>query len=433
LSVPFIPTTIGEVESYYHRTKDWLTKKSWKKALEAQDAAKHNPKTYGLLGKIYGGPLLVRNGNAFPAVVYPAPKQQWDKPESVLGPLQSPPDDFGELAKEGEGHFKQLRGFSDLLERNKLRPFLSSEEGTKYRMLRLEHGDTLRLECCIGTYFDMLKTCDSLQWELLTRLGLNPDSILGGRTPTDSLKQLKLRSLAHKKADNEPIVNGRGRVADIGISVLTVFKTQEGWATFVRERSESVAVYRSALHVIPSFMFGAEIGEIEKEYSIRHNVFREYLEEIFGKRELEHPRPVATFDDFYKDPDLRYLRTLLEGESKEAELLLTGVAVDLFNLRPEILVLLLIKSADWWQIHSSGDAARQLSKITVNYEFKGFQETQPDRRFIIRLELDEGLQPLARSKDKRIDDPASWVPGGAAAFSLGLEVARERLGLGAAS
>jgi len=248
--------------------------------------------------------------------------------------------------------------------------------------------------------------------------------------PLDFLQQnLELRVIAHSKADGDPVLNGKGRSAAVGVSCLIIFPTEKGWATIIRERSPNVAVYRDALHVIPSFMFAAEVGDLEQEYSVRHNVFREYLEEVFNKRQVEQPPPAATFDWFYcKFPDLHYLVDLLE--SGDAELLLIGLAVDAFTLRTEILTLLIIKSLDWWKNHSHGNQIRHLSHMNINDEFKSQQELWKEQRdIIVRIDLDEEFKPIIQKLPTgvKLDDPAFWVPPGAAAFYHGLHIARKRI------
>ena len=63
-----------------------------------------------------------------------------------------------------------------------------------------------------------------------------------------------------------------------------------------------------------------------------HNVLREFGEELFDIEELERDRGYVAFDWFYEVPPVKELRDLLA--TGEAQLLLTGVAVNLLNLRP---------------------------------------------------------------------------------------------------
>ncbi|MGC8831132.1 MAG: hypothetical protein ACP5PQ_00915 [Thermoproteota archaeon] len=98
---------------------------------------------------------------------------------------------------------------------------------------------------------------------------------------------------------------------------------------------------------------GQRTGDYGKEYSIwQHQVEREYLEEVFEYKELKTP-PITTTYMWYKDkPELKYLQSLIE--EKKAGFYLTGVAVNLLNLRPEICTLLLINTSDWIKAHTGG-------------------------------------------------------------------------------
>jgi len=374
--------------------------------------------------------MLTVNGVTFPTVVIRAPESQWNSPESVLTqPPGTEMHDYDSLKTMGTKYLESLERLSRIIVREedgREHRLLRLYDGAGYRMLAMKASGTLQLECCRGWYYDQISTCDSLRWELLTAIG---------RMTSDEkekllLQRFPLRAEAHDIA-SDPIVDGRGRCANIGISTLIVFNDGDGYSTFVRERSKQVAVYRDDLHVIPSFMFEPEAGDVKNEYSVRHNVFREYLEELFNKRELESPPATATFDWFYDGyPDLQFLFRLLDNRD-EAELLFTGLAVDLFCLRPEILTLLLIRSPDWWESHKKGNRGRQLSRIEVNYEFKTQRELSPERRdIIVKVKLNSFLRPQTTEVwSSYLADRSRWVPPGAAAFYLGLEVARKKLGI----
>ena len=89
--------------------------------------------------------------------------------------------------------------------------------------------------------------------------------------------------------------------------------------------------------------------DFQNEFSAAHNIRREYLEEVFNKGCLQTPGKLATYDWFYKDPDLVFLNSTIEDDG--AEICLTGLSVDTISLRSEILALLLIRSPDWWENH----------------------------------------------------------------------------------
>jgi hypothetical protein len=430
-NLPTLPISITEVEQILKRLDDWLFKCTWDEAVRAQAQAKQDPVTYEFLARLYRNhPMLTVNGVAFPTIVMCAPESQWDNPESVLiQPLGAETYDCDSLRTKGARYLETLERLSKIIVRaedGREHRLLRFYDGTGYRMLAMKTSGILQLECCRGWYYDQISTCDSLRWELLTAIG----RMTSEEKEKLLLQRFPLRAMAHSIA-NDPIVDGHGRSANIGISTLVVFNDGEGYSTFVRERSKQVAVYRDDLHVIPSFMFEPEAGDVKNEYSVGHNVFREYLEELFNKRELESPPATAAFDWFYdRYPDLQFLFRLLDNRD-EAELLFTGLAVDLFSLRPEILTLLLIKSPEWWENHKGGNRGKQLSHIEVNYEFKTQRELSQERRdIIVKVKLNSALLPqTTEAWSTYLADRSRWVPPGAAAFYLGLEVARKKLGI----
>jgi hypothetical protein len=445
LSLPIPLPSITEAKDLleYLRNKWFL--RNWKKAVQAQIRARAHPYTYEFLKRIYGKyPGLSVDGVDFPVAMIRAPESQWENPESALvRPLAAEVRDYDELALMGGRHLDRLKRLSrtTVLEKDGTKhPPIKLYEGHGYRMLSLEADKQVQLECCPAWYTDQIRTCDSLQWELLTAIGSMVGSTanasrraqthLSDKSAGKLFRSLPLRTEAHAKSANGPVVNGHGRSANIGVCTLVVFNDGRGYSALIRERSERVAVYREALDGVPSFMFGSEVGDVTNEYSIMHNVYREYMEELFDMSELENPKGPVAFDWFYgRYPELQYLMKLLRDKN-EAELLFTGVAIDLFNLRPDILMLMLIRTPQWWKIHEKDNPRNRLMPLKFNYEFKTQRELSAERRdIIVRIELNEKLEPkIARlPTDIKLSDRSIWVPTGAAAFYRGLEVARRRL------
>lgn len=432
MSIPTSPITPVEAYHIISEARKKELARRFQKDAEKQDKAKRDPRLYDLLARIYEKYELFSVDEAiFPTILFKAPKVQRESPESVLlKPIRKSPNDFEELAEEGASHLNRLEEINRIRResQDENKPEMSLFNGDTFNMIKLQTEGRLGLECYQGKYFDMIKTCDSISFELLNKMGSDPDSLLGGRSAPESLNALKLRKKAHDASRNDPIHLGRGRSAVVGVSVLTLFRTQNEknseWATLIRERSQHVAVHRDVLCVIPSAVLASESGYPEEEYSIQHNVFREYLGEIFDRREIERTelaKKAPHFEWFYKYANLVELRKYLE--KGKAELLLIGVAVDLLNLMPEILVLLIIHDKKWWQDHHTapiGVPSNILSGININEEFKSTNTS-----IIRKIDLDNHLRPT--KLDPSFSEPSRWIPFGAAAFYGGLELARERL------
>ena len=109
-------------------------------------------------------------------------------------------------------------------------------------------------------------------------------------------------------------------------------------------------------------------------------------------------------------------------QNGRAQILLTGVAVNLLNMRPEICTLLLIKDAEWWKNHSRSRKVGDLQLDTIRFvdEFKSPCEIQASGRGETRL--------LTLPDDLALPDgkirPQDITPPGAAALYLGLEAAK---------
>lgn len=350
-------------------------------------------------------------GLNYPIVLFPAPKSQRYKLESALGPLNIELQEVicGEFEQLGQEYLKRL-----------LKSAKPPWDDPTYRMVSFNSNDQITFSCALGGYFNMLKTCDILEFELLTEFGKQYPPF--PNEYHDFINKLKLRRYLHSMGD--PMFEPLGRSVAISISTLIIYAENDTYKALIRERSGKVAVYQHLLHIIPSFMFQPVVRCYDDEYSVRHNIYREYLEEIFGRRDLDRPTGELRHDFFYDDPNLRYLEEL---ESKgKARFFFTGISMNLMSLRPEIHTLLLISDPEWISNQGCGRKVngRQLDVIKVNWEFKHGDELR-GARF-------EKIASVDLTADLLVPDalfkPENFVPVGAAGMKLGIDVAREELG-----
>ncbi len=174
-----------------------------------------------------------------------------------------------------------------------------------------------------------------------------------------------LRKTLHDKV-NDPVIDGSGRSAAIGISTLVAFNDGNKMVLWLKRRSKKgVAVSPGLISVLPSGIFQPVTDFLGKEFSIRHNICREYLEELFDRPEVREPGTEIGPDFFYNDPCLQHLFTLLGME--KAELLFSGIAIDLLTLRPEICSLLVIKTPGWFSYHSSAPDPKERFKFNLEF------------------------------------------------------------------
>ena len=389
-----------------------LTNGTAQARMEKAQIAFRNPNLHQFLKwKYHNEPIFERVGQTYPVAVYPAPTSQIRFPDSVLLGLEDAPDQ--EVAVQ-DSSFRQLR--------KQLGAVLKNDPTFTMKELIIDQnqsGQTTQvgLKCGLGTYFEALDTCDALEWEILSKFTDLTGSTAAAFEQFD--RQLPLRSALHAKVAN-PVRDGRHRSAAIAISTLVAYYNEMRDLTlWLQLRSATTtAVHSNLIHVIPSFMFQPTTVYLKEEFSVRHNIYREYLEEIFDRRELRK-RSTGHWRYFYGDPCLRYLRRLLY--TQEAELYLSGVAVNLLNLRPEICTVLFIRSSKWYGYHSQGSKISE-EHFHLNLEWeKGLRYTGREKPLVAEVSY--------RAKDEEFVEkdplyPGNMVPPGAAAFWLGLDVLR---------
>lgn len=358
-------------------------------------------------------PILERCGHIYPVAVYPAPKSQWEDLETSL---KSP------LIKEEQTLIIDSAEYWDLV--NSLKPGKGLTHGKKvdtrtYAMKYLMEQEKLQLECRLSYYSKSFLSCEVLEWEIRSKVRQ-----LKGRSEKEFLnfyKQLPLRKKLHEGVSN-PVLDGTGRSPAVGISVLIAYNDNGTFRLLTQRRSsKGVPLRAGLLHVIPGFMFQPTTNYVDEEYNVTHNIYREYLEELFNFPEnfdkLRHPH------HFYRDKRLVYLKTLLD--SGEAKSYFTGITVNLLNLRPEICTLLLIKTPEWYEKCKS-DPELQWD---LNDEF--FNENRLEDVGIVKDE--ELIGSIAFSHDENAMlkalslYPSRTVPAGAGAFWLGVDVLKELL------
>ena len=203
------------------------------------------------------------------------------------------------------------------------------------RTFTLKHirENPLKLRGAVGRYYDMLATCAALEHELR-------DAAAEGwmRVPT--------RTTYHRQVEpQQALRRGLKRSAAIGIGTLTVFNDKGVYKAILARRSQKTALDSGLFHVLPAMMFQQTTADFAhpQEWSIKHQVWREVLEEMFNMPEQTAPE---RWDFFYEHPALLYLQDLID--SGKAQLYLTGIILNLLTLRPEVGTLLLIHDPTWY-------------------------------------------------------------------------------------
>lgn len=306
------------------------------------------------LARLYQCRLYTRRGIAHPVTVfYPSAAQVHDV-DSLLDPWLPKPEERDFAAYD----------FSYLHDLQNSKPGLYN--GATFTLKQIRHNP-LQLRGQIGSYYDMLATCAAFERELW-------DAVEAG------LLRAPNRSIYHRyAAPAESLLRGEKRSAAIGIGALTVFNDGETYRAILARRSRATAFDSDMYHVLPAMMFGPATANFAdpREWSVRHHILREMLEELFG---LPEAIGAQTWNHFYGHPALRYLLKLMD--SGKAQLCATGIILNLLTLRPEISALLLIHDPAWYARVSAVDSEMPL--VTA-------EETQGDSVVMASIETDEGF------------------------------------------
>ena len=224
-----------------------------------------------------------------------------------------------------------------------------------------------------------------------------------------------LRTAYHRQVPPDvALLRGVGRSAAIGIGTLTVFNDGDVYRAILAKRSQSTALDSNMFHVLPAMMFEPTTAVFadQREWSVKHQIFREILEELFGLTEESAPK---RWNYFYDHPALRYLLGLLE--TGKAKLRVTGLILNLLTLRPEISALLLIHDPGWYARITAKDS---------DMPFQTADETLGDSVVMAPITTDESFLTNF-PPDLHLSMPAQAT----ATLWLGIEQARREISLGA--
>lgn len=184
--------------------------------------------SFGALGDLYedAAEVVRRRGRAYPAAIEPISGRRADD-VLILHQRRAQLDD--RLRAAGQSHVAAVARRGSAL-----------HDGEVLVLERVEEG---RAAAAVSSYFSMLASCDSLRAEYLA-----VDRVRRG------LASLPLRELAHRAAGGEPLRNGAGRAAALGISVLVTVAAGDGRGFVVGRRHARLATDPGAWHVAPSGM-----------------------------------------------------------------------------------------------------------------------------------------------------------------------------------
>ena len=214
------------------------------------------------------------------------------------------------------------------------------EDGMNAILDEIDCGERLRVTIGSASYGQIVRTSDSLINEFALFAYIASRSAFRKRPlplwfrADDVLKVLPWRREVHSwDARHQLLLAPRGRAAGVGVSMVLTRRDAGGAAAFVARRSSSVGTYPDAMHVIPSGMMnlhgdpdrpdGTELASLP-----RLAMMAEFIEECFDVEELSGHSTGNFAGRVAHETRSRGL-TALDPE-------LTGLAIDLLNLRTEI-------------------------------------------------------------------------------------------------
>ncbi|MCH8823232.1 MAG: hypothetical protein IH984_06950 [Planctomycetes bacterium] len=369
----------------------------WKELLTCAEAAR-KPAYHQLLRVLYADVPKLDHPHEYACAVFPAEPHQKADINSILAP---------DIVEPPEAHLVQEQKYATLMSCLPNKKGERAFDGKAFSMTRIE-TNPLRITCHRSSYFKFLATCQSLKIEL--QKAWNETAISTVKI-TDALTFLKQRNELHRLVQ-DPVTDGSHRAACIGVSTLICCRVGAEYQFLLRQRStEKHASGQESFQVLPSGLF--ERSEKSKKdeafsYSVYETVLREYSEELFS-----HGEPAwKTSERYYRDTEeVRHLDHLITCKSAHAYV--TGIAMDLSILQPEICVLLLIHDPRW--------AKEWIPRMKLNIEYKN-QKPGESGGLMIPLENDEILV----KKYPQLA-PTNMVIDSAGAFWLGIDVAKEEI------
>lgn len=363
---------------------------------------------------LYGDHLFEFNGWSYPIYVH-STCEGVTSPDDLLGGLDR---DYHSIYFDPEVHDPRFR---DLHLRKVAESAHAARAGGRpgdlvgFALDSIDLGSAQpTLRCKYGTYALAQATSFPLDGELL-------DALASDRTHIPSLEDLPARARVHAFADNKPLTNGRGRCAEVAVSVLTVVETNPPQILLLR-RSREVATDPLRLHVAPAGKF-QRVGELpygddDPQFSLSQTIWREFAEELLGIDEAEGDERYLGGPEWDIAP-VRELQSL--WRKGELTLRTTGLVSSLTDLQPEVLALCVVHDPNW--LLGEGLDPELRPKLKPNWEFLRVSELPPEDRRRFRTPLTESLD-LPSDALQRLR-PSALVSRAAAAVELGLKAYKQ--------
>ena len=214
------------------------------------------------------------------------------------------------------------------------------------------HGFSAR----VGTYAENVYSTHALEYEMYCAYLYSKKKNLTIENNFSEIKDLlKLRNSIHSdvaeqtfESMRKSLLSGITHETLLSVQMIVVMKEEDSYNIKIIQRSDNVAVSPGKYQIVPAGGFeilndsenGYTKSEIVENSSASCAVFREYLEEIFGKAEFEGHGIGSVNEALMKDEEIMLINKLIkEGKAHFGFL---GCIVDLILLRHELSFYLVI-------------------------------------------------------------------------------------------
>ena len=215
----------------------------------------------------------------------------------------------------------------------------------------------------IGTYAENVYSTHALEYEMFSVYLYCKKNTLDINANFEQIKKLlKLRNKIHSDLNpseeyfdgmRKSLLSGITHETLLSVQMIVLMKEDEKYNIKIIQRSDDVAISPGKYQIVPAGGFeilndsenGYTKSEIKENSSAGCAVFREYLEEIFGKKEFEGHGIGSVNEALMKDEEIICINKLIkEGKAHFGFL---GCIVDLILLRHELSFYLVIDDEDY--------------------------------------------------------------------------------------
>lgn len=245
----------------------------------------------------------------------------------------------------------------------------------------------------VGTYAENVYSTHALEYEMFNVYQYCKKNNLSIETNFPEIKELlKLRNQIHSDINmdedyftemRKSLLSGITHETLLSVQMIVLMKENDTYNIKIIQRSDDVAISPGKYQIVPAGGFeilndssnGYTKAEIMENSSAGCAVFREYLEEIFGKKEFEGHGIGSVNEALMKDEEIICINKLIkEGKAHFGFL---GCIVDLILLRHELSFYLVIDDEEYSLRHKFiGNDEIKNHAFIPNVTIDNFDENQ---------------------------------------------------------